>query len=159
MARNNRPGSIQETIARVYKANGGLENCGRDTGVSVQTLSYATSADEARPGGLGVNYLDRLCRIEHRCAEPVAEHFARLANGHFLPSVDEGVPLHGDLSKLMQAFAAVVQQHAEAHSDLSEDPADYTPAEARKQVAEVEKILRCGSAFLAALHKKAGAGR
>ena len=86
MARNNMPGSIQETIARVYKVNGGLENCSKDTGVSIQTLSYGTSTDEARPGGLGANYLDRLCRMQRPCAVPLAEHFAQIAKGDLLAS-------------------------------------------------------------------------
>lgn len=83
--RNSRPGSIQSAVREAISAVGGLENASTDLGVSVTTLSYGTEANEARPGGLGVNYLDRLGRMDADAAEPIASHFAALAGGVFQP--------------------------------------------------------------------------
>ena len=54
----------------------------------------------------------------------------------------------------MQAFSEVMREHAEAHSDASEDPNDYTPEEARRQYERAAAVVRLGSAFMAALKKK-----
>ena len=79
MTRMTRPGSIQDAVRQVFGAVGGLENAAADLGVSLSVLSYGTENREDRPGGLGVNYLDRLGRIEPQAAEAVARHFATLA--------------------------------------------------------------------------------
>ena len=85
MTRATRPGSIQSSVRAAYLAVGGLESASEDLGVSVTTLSYGTEVTDLRPGGLGVNYLDRLGRIEPLSAVPLAQHFAHLAGGVFQP--------------------------------------------------------------------------
>lgn len=152
--RNNRPGSIQAAIQESYTAAGGLENVSRDVGISITTLSYGTKVDEDRPGGLGINYLDRLCRIEPKAAEALARHFAALAGGIYMPLGAGAGPLHGELSELMRDMSEVVAQHGAAHSAASADPGDYTLGEARDQIRWLDRLLSTGARFRGALVQK-----
>jgi hypothetical protein len=153
--RRTRTGSIQAAVGRAYRAAGGLEAVARDLSVALSTLSYGTEVREDRPGGLGVNYLDRLGRIEPEAAVPLAEHFARLAGGvyHSLPA--DG-PTSRTIAELTREFGLVLQQHADAHSAGSADPTDYTPAEAREAVQELDRLLSVAASFRAVLTAKAG---
>jgi hypothetical protein len=85
--RPTKPGTIQDAVAGSYRAVGGVETVGELLGLAISTVSYGTEIAEHRPGGLGVNYLDRLARINPIAARPVAEHFAGLALGHFQPMI------------------------------------------------------------------------
>ncbi|KPQ06172.1 MAG: hypothetical protein HLUCCA12_12030 [Rhodobacteraceae bacterium HLUCCA12] len=155
MTRATRPGSIQDAVRQAFTAVGGLENAANDLGVSLSVLSYGTELREDRPGGLGVNYLDRLGRIEGGAAEAVARHFAMLAGGVFQP-VDPGGPLAGDVHSLTREFSDVLHLHAEAHSKGSRDPADYTPQEARAQVREIDELVVAALRLRAAMLLKTG---
>ena len=152
--RNHRPGSIQSAISSAFSAVHGLENVSVDLGVSVTTLSYGTAVDEARPGGLGVNYIDRLGRMHSEAAVPIAEHFAALAGGVFQPVDLKGVT-GADVHRLTREFSDVLTKHAEAHSSASENPQDYTAKEAQAQLVELEDLIEAAVAFRAVLSRKA----
>lgn len=155
MTRATRPGSIQSSVRAAYLAVGGLECASEDLGVSVTTLSYGTEVTDLRPGGLGVNYLDRLGRIEPRAAVPLAQHFAHLAGGVFQP-VDVRGDLAADISLLTREFSDVLAKHALAHSPGSENPTDYTAAEARDQIKELDEVVAVAMSLRAALLVRAG---
>ena len=154
MTRRVRPGTIQAAVGAAYKGAGGLEAVAADLGVSLSVLSYGTELREDRPGGLGVNYLDRLGRIDSAAALPIAQHFATLAGGFFQP-VDLGGALAGDIHALTREFSDVLQKHAEAHSDASENPAGYTAAEAAAQIKEIDEMIAAASRLRAAMVAKA----
>lgn len=153
MARNNRPGSIQSAVYAAYRAVGGLEAASHDLGLSMASLSYGTEVNEQRPGGLGVNYLDRLGRIDAAAAMPIASHFALLAGAVVMPVAGGDA----DIWRVSQHFSDVLRDHASAHSDASDDPSDYTPAEARAQITGLDNLISAAVAMRAALVKKAGA--
>jgi len=88
-------GSIQDAVAAAYEAAGGVRKVGAAIGVTAATLSYGTDIREDRPGGLGVNYLDRLGRMSAAAAREIAQHFAALAGGVFQPFVAEAADLGG----------------------------------------------------------------
>ncbi|WP_138423700.1 hypothetical protein [Maritimibacter alexandrii] len=150
MTRRNRPGSIQSAISEAYRSVGGIEAAATDLGLSIATLSYATAQNEDRPGGLGVNHLDRLGRMEPAAAVPLAEHFARLAGGVFRP-VDLGPPSETDIHEITREFSDVISTHAHVHSDRSEDPAGYTVDEALRQRRELGELVAAALRMDAAL--------
>jgi len=153
--RNVRPGSIQSAIREAFTAAGGLESVSSDLAVSVTNLSRATSCDEDRPGGLGVNHLDRLGRIIPESAVPIARHFAHMAGGIYQPANIAGL-LGADMSKLVAEFSDVLAVHAEAMSGRSTNPNDYTMTEARAALKEVDDLLAATAVIRAALVQKAG---
>lgn len=150
MTRAVRPASIQSAIQSAYRASGGLECVAHDLGVSIATLSYGVEINDARPGGLGANYLDRLGRIEPAAARPIADHFCHLAGGVFQP-VEFGGHAGADLARLAKEFSDVLARHAEAHSAQSPDPSGYTPAEAAAQVRELDDLIAVAVSMRAAL--------
>ena len=80
--RKLKTGSVQQAVREAYTAAGGIHCVADDVALSAALLSRAIDAsDEHRPGGLGINYLDRLSRIVPQAAAPIAEHFARLGGG------------------------------------------------------------------------------
>ncbi len=91
--RNVRPGSVKAAVQALIREAGALEAASNDLGHSGSSLSRASSNDEDRPGGLGVNHLHRLGRILPASAEPMAVHFAGLAGRVFQP-----VPACGSLT-------------------------------------------------------------
>ncbi|MGR3464262.1 hypothetical protein [Limimaricola sp.] len=136
--RNNRPDSIQSAVAAAYRANGGLENTASDIGVSIALLSLGTAVNEDRPGGLGVNYLDRLGRMSSTAAEPIARHFSALAGGVFQPIDASGegclTTLSGDAAK---EFGDVVAAALKATLSKSATDCDDTIL----QIDEVMEVL------------------
>lgn len=84
-------GTIQNAVARCYRAVGGVEAVAEQLGLANSTVSYGTEVNEARPGGIGVNYLARLGRANAAAAVPVAEFFCDLAGGVFQPVEVVGV--------------------------------------------------------------------
>lgn len=150
-----RPGSVQSAVRAAYAAVGGLESAAVDLGVAVSTLSYGTELSEHRPGGIGVNYLDRLARIEPGAGVAIAEHFAALAGGVFQPVDVSGVTA-ADVHRLTREFSDVLMRHAEAHSSLSDDPGDYTAKEAAGQLIEVDELIAAAVSFRAILVDKSG---
>lgn len=154
MSRKKIPGTIQSAVAEAYEVVGPLKRIQGVLGLPLSSLSYGTEIREDRPGGLGVNYLDRLGQIMPEAAVPIAQYFAALAGGIYQP-VDLSGVMSADIHRLTMAFSDVLQRHAEAHSATSKDPSDYTPEEARAQVKEVDDLLAVGAALRAALISKA----
>ncbi|GEM_PF-1937084 len=152
--RSVRPGSIQSAVQMAITAAGGLECVSNDIGVSTANLSRATACDEERPGGLGINHFDRLGRIIPASSVPLAQHFAHLAGGIFLPLNVEGV-IGVDMSVLMSEFSDVLLSHSEAMSEASKKPHDYTPGEALDAIKEIDEMLAAGAVVRAALSAKA----
>ncbi|MBU2868971.1 hypothetical protein [Pacificibacter marinus] len=150
--RYTRPGSIQNAVREAYGAVGGLENASIDLGIGVSTLSYGTERSEHRPGGIGVNYLDSLGRIEPRTAVPIANHFAMLAGGVFQPVDLDGVTA-SDVYRIAKEFSDVLTKDAEAHSKASVDPNGYTAKEAGEQLVELDELIAVAVSFRAALRR------
>lgn len=155
MTRATRPGSIQSAVVQVYDSLGGIKNAAVDAGVSMSTLSYGTEVSDDRPGGLGVNYLDRLGRIDPAAARPMADHFSHLAGGVFQPVSAPG-ETGAEIHRLTAEFSDVLNRHAEAHSGASGNPDDYTPPEAAAQVRELDELIAISLTFRAAMIRKAG---
>jgi hypothetical protein len=155
MARNTRPGSIQAAVRQSIKGAGGLECASDDLGVSVSTLSLGSDIDDNRPGGLGVNYLDRLSRIDAKAALPLAQHFSQLAGGVFQPLMLDGA-MAADINQITREFSDVLAKHAEAHSSSSANPESYTPAEARAQIVELDELMAAAASFRARLMQDFG---
>jgi hypothetical protein len=155
MTRRTRPGTIQSAVGAAYRAVGGLENAAADLGVSLSVLSYGTETREDRPGGLGVNYLDRLGRIDTAAALPLAQHFATLAGGVFQPVASDG-SASGDIATLAAEFSDVVRQHAEAMGPASVAPGGYSRREAEAQLVEVDEMVTAALRFRAAILAQMG---
>lgn len=137
--RHVRPGSIQDAVTSAYATAGGLECVANDIGVSTTLLSRAVDAnDEQRPGGLGINYLHRLSRIVPEAAAPIAEHFAKLAGGRFVPSRSEM-----GAECLVQHGIVVSKESGEAISKLLEaaQNPDKRP-DAIKELLDLEHAAR-----------------
>ncbi|MBR9764126.1 MAG: hypothetical protein GYB53_11530 [Rhodobacteraceae bacterium] len=148
--RNVRPASIQSAVQASIRAAGGLEAAANDLGIGVSTLSHGTEISEQRPGGLGINYADRLSRIVPEAAVPIAQHFAMLAGGTFQPLAVSGATA-GDVHRLTREFSDVLQRHAAAHSSASSEPQDYTPTEAADQIRELDEMVGAAMAFRSVL--------
>lgn len=153
--RHTRSGSVQDAVAKSYRAAGGVEAVADLLGLANSTVSYGTEVNEHRPGGLGVNYLSRLGRHNPDCAVPVAQFFAALAGGAFYPLRDKGVTA-SDINRITREFSDVLARHAEAHSDSSDNPEDYTPDEAMAQIVELDELVSAAVSFRALLAVKAG---
>lgn len=156
MTRAVRPGSIQAAVRAALRAAGGIECASDDLGISMTTLSFGTEQRDDRPGGLGVNHLDRLGRIEAATAVPVAQHFAQLAGGVFQP-VDLAGAEGADIARLTAEFSDVLRAHSQAHGPGSADPAGYTAREAAAQLVEIDELVQAALVLRAALSAKAGA--
>ncbi|PCJ75590.1 MAG: hypothetical protein COA53_06525 [Rhodobacteraceae bacterium] len=152
--RRVRPGSIQSSVQASISAAGGLECVSDDIGVSTANLSRATACDDDRPGGLGINHFDRLGRIIPASAVPLAQHFAHLAHGVFIPLATECV-VGADMSELMLKFSSVLATHSEAMSERSKLPNDYTPNEARETIKQMDDMMAASAVVRAALSAKA----
>lgn len=150
MTRATTPGTIQEAVQASYDAYGDQKTIAGDLGIAGSSVSYGTEVQDIRPGGLGVNYLDRLGRIKPAAAEPIAQYFAALAGGVFQPVALKGA-LAADVHRLTREFSDVLALHAAAHSSASGNPNDYTPFEARKQVREVDELVAVAMQFRAHL--------
>lgn len=150
MTRATTPGTIQEAVQACYDAYGDQKKIAGDLGIAGSSVSYGTEIQDVRPGGLGVNYLDRLGRVKPEAAAPIAQYFAALAGGVFQPIIEEGA-LAADVHRITQEFSDVLTLHAQAHSAASCDPSDYTPHEARKQIREIDQLVAVSMQFRASL--------
>lgn len=155
MTRRTRPGSIQAVLQDVYDEVGGIKNAATDIGVSQSTLSFGTELSDERPGGLGLNYADRLCRMHTEAAVPLAQHFATLADGFFQPFTFDGTTAD-DITAVTREFSDVLAKHAEAHSNASSLPEDYTPQEAEHQIKEIDELMTAAARMRARMVEKAG---
>ncbi|PTX02047.1 hypothetical protein [Pararhodobacter aggregans] len=154
MTRATIPGTIQEAVQACYDAYGDQKDIALDLGIAGSSVSYGTEVQEIRPGGLGVNYLDRLARMKAASAVPIARHFAALAGGVFQPVAVDGA-LAADVHQLTREFSDVLALHADAHSARSRDPGDYTPHEARQQIREIDEMVTAAMLFRAQLMARA----
>lgn len=134
--RSTRPGSIQAAVQAAYTANGGVENVSEDLGLSLSTVSYGTASDEARPGGIGVNYLDRLGRMCPDAAAAIARHFARLAGGRFMPDRGRASgedPLHH--------ATRLIRESAEGTTALMALSTGGSRADARRELVDIRNAV------------------
>jgi hypothetical protein len=60
------------------------------------------------------------------------------------------------INHITQEFSDVLAKHAEAHSNASENPNDYTPREAAAQIKELDELIATSASLRAALMRKAG---
>lgn len=145
--RNNRPGSIQAAVREVYTTFGGLEAVSDSINVSPATLSNGT--DIERPSGLGVNYLDSICRMEPACAAVIAQHFAALAGGVFQPIDTTGM----DASMLAHGVR-MVRETGEASAAVMIAMGSSCPKLLDAADEEVEDVMEAGAALRAVIRAK-----
>ncbi|MFY0682886.1 MAG: hypothetical protein JXR13_20150 [Thalassovita sp.] len=146
--RRTKRGSVQSAVQKSYTLAGGLEAVQEATGVALSTLSYGTELREDRPGGIGINYMDRLARMDPKSAEPIARHFALLSGGHF-QSGDERV---AGLSALQHA-SKVIRESGEGAAALMAFAEGGDRHEAIKELQDV------ADAVLAAIQDIKAEGR
>ncbi|TMV11922.1 hypothetical protein [Arenibacterium halophilum] len=111
--RATKVGTIQDAVARCYRAVGGVEAVAEQLGLANSTVSYGTEVNEARPGGIGVNYLVRLALHDSRCAVPLAEFFADHAGGVFEPVLSQA-----DVISLYARCGLVAKECGEAQAAI-----------------------------------------
>ncbi|MEW2911437.1 hypothetical protein [Leisingera sp. JC11] len=146
--RQVKPGSIQAAVQASIKAAGGLEAAGNDLGMSASNLSRASSNDEDRPGGLGVNHLHRLGRITPGAAEPIAAHFAGLADGVFQPVAQPGV------TNLFQQASKTIIECGEAQAAMVRAAEHACAGNCDAADREIDDAVRHLLAFKAAMRAK-----
>ncbi|WP_109464388.1 hypothetical protein [Albibacillus kandeliae] len=109
--RATKAGTIQDAVAKCYRAGGGVEAVAELLDLANSTVSYGTEVNENRPGGIGVNYLVRLAKMDPLCAVPLAELFCDLAGGVFQP-VQPGA----DVVSLAKRCSLVAKECGEAQA-------------------------------------------
>lgn len=140
--RNHPFGSIQEAVQSAYRASGHTnEEIAELLGVRGSTVSYGSEMSEARPGGLGVNYLHRLGRMRPAAAVPIAQHFAGLGGGVFAP-----VEVTGNVESLFSHCGTVARECGEAQAAAlraaERASADACEAAEREIDEAVQALLR-----------------
>ena len=145
-------GSIQDTVAAAYEAAGGLRRVSVAIGVTASSLSYGTEIREDRPGGLGVNYLDRLGRMSPAAAREIAQHFAALAGGVFQPLA----ALVNDLGGHCQAVA---KEGGEAQAAAFRAALSGSLKDCEQALRETDESLEAHTNLLAALMARISALR
>lgn len=146
-------GSIQDAVAKSYRAAGGVEAVADLLGIANSTASYGIEVNERRPGGLGVNYLARLAKVHPEAAIPLAEFFADHAGGIFQPVADStsvsSLYAHcGMVAKECgEAQAATIKAAASAdRNDIVDAEREIDEAIAALTRAKAEVRARRGSA-------------
>ncbi|PWE48458.1 hypothetical protein DEM26_18085 [Thioclava sp. NG1] len=143
-------GSIQDAVQRAYEAAGGVKKVSDALGILPSTLSYGTEVREDRPGGLGVNYLDRLARMSPASAQHVARHFSAIAGGVFHPIAEGGE----DLSSLC---AVIAKEGGEAQAAAIRAAHSASQQDYRKALREIDESIeaqtRARAEILARLEK------
>ncbi|WP_375263217.1 hypothetical protein [Palleronia sp.] len=136
MSRNNPRDSIQDVVARAYRAAGGIENVSADLGLSIGTLSEHTGLPKGkRAGGLGINYADTLSRIHPEVAAVYAAHFAALAGGTFT-AADEAAPL-----ETVEHLSRIAKESAEGLTALARIEHGGSKADALEQLADIHRVV------------------
>lgn len=145
------PGSIAEATARAIHEVGGVRSAMAVLGLS-QTRVYAlTDPDERRR--INAEGIEALCVAG---ATALAEHFALLAGGLFLPSGrDEG---DSGLHRLTGAAAAEFGDFVRVQLAALAD-GRLTPAEAAEALRELEEALAPLTRLWGELYARAGEGR
>lgn len=135
MTRRTRPGSIQSALQEAYRAAGGVEAVAADLGLSLSSVSYGTEQREDRPGGLGLNHVDRLARMHPEVAAVLARHFAGLAGGMFAEIAVRGAQL-----STLQHARALVREAAEGSAALMAlVDGEAAPDEVRQELMDIEE--------------------
>lgn len=151
--RGTRSGSIQHAVARAYRAAGGVEAVAELLGLANSTVSYGTEINEHRPGGIGVNYLDRIGRAHPQGAEAIAQHFCGLAGGVFEPV------LSGDnVTCLWSAAGDAAKECGEAQAAMVRAAHQATAGNADSASREIDEAVECLLRFKAGLRAKAVGG-
>ena len=145
--RRHASGTIQNAVARCYRAVGGVEAVGEQLGLANSTVSYGTEVNEARPGGIGVNYLARLGMADSSAAMPIAEFFCDLAGGVFQPvQLAEVTSLHDHCCDVAKECGEAVSAAIRATNSNSRNEIE----EADREINEaVEALLRARGALRA----------
>ncbi len=137
-------GSIQDAVAAAYEAAGGLRKVSVAIGVTASSLSYGTEIREDRPGGLGVNYLDRLGRMSPAAAREIAQHFAALAGGVFQP-------LEAEVSDLGGHCQVVAKEGGEAQAAAIRAALSGSLRDCERALRETDESLEAHANLRAAL--------
>lgn len=136
MSRNNPKDSIQDVVSRAYRAADGIENVSADLGLAVSTLSEHTEVPKGkRAGGLGINYVDTLARINPASAAVFARHFALLAGGSFT-SAQEGSPL-----ETVEHLARIAKESAEGVGALARLEHGGSRADAHRELVDIKEAV------------------
>ncbi|MFC4668164.1 hypothetical protein ACFO5X_06325 [Seohaeicola nanhaiensis] len=151
--RPTRAGTIQDAVARCYRAAGGVEAVAEQLGLANSTVSYGTEINEARPGGIGVNHLARLAMTDPDCALPLAEFFAALAGGVYQPvgGVAEVISLFSGCGLMAKECGEA--QAATILAATTQRPKDI--AEAEREIEEAIAALTKSRSVLTALQSGA----
>lgn len=144
-------GTIQNAVARCYRAVGGVEVVAEQLGLANSTVSYGTEVNEARPGGIGVNYLARLGMADASAAVPVAEFFCDLAGGVFQPVELVGV------TNLHDHCCDVAKECGEAQAATIKAAHSNKRNEIEEALCEVDEAIGALVKARAALQKKRSA--
>ncbi len=138
MTRQTSPGTIQDAVAKAYDAAGGVTTVSRFLGIAQSTASYGTEVNEARPGGIGVSYLEKLAMWKPECAAPIAQHFAELGGGVFQPVLPPNVSsLHENAGTTTKEFGEALQ----AMICFAQNPSPKTLAISDREIDDVVSYL------------------
>ena len=148
MTRYTRPGTIQAAVSSCYEAAGGVSKVARLLGLQNSTVSYGTEENEARPGGIGVNYLDRLAEWNGGCAVPIAQYFAALAGGVFQP-----VETHG-VTNLFKHARETIIECGEAQAAMVRAAEQASAGNCEQAEKEIDDAVNHLLAFKAAMRAK-----
>ncbi|MGR3823837.1 MAG: hypothetical protein ACU0A5_14810 [Salipiger marinus] len=131
--RNTPKETIQSVVERAYEAAGGIQSAAADLGLAQSTLSEHTEIPKGkRAGGLGINYVDTLARINSGSAAVLAEHFAALAGGTFHAIRSDDEP-----RETWEHVAALVKEAAEGVSALNLLPHGGSRQNARQELVDI----------------------
>lgn len=147
-----RAGSIQEAVQAAYIAAGGVTDVSAMIGLASSVLSYGTEMREDRPGGLGVNYLDRLGRMNQAAARAICEHFAALAGGVFQP-------LEAEVSDLGGHCQVVAKEGGEAQAAAFRAALSGSLKDCERALRETDESLEAHANLRAALAARIAALR
>lgn len=147
--RNVPAGTVQDAVQRSYEASGlTSDRIARLLGTVNSTISYGTEISEHRPGGIGVNYLDRLAQIYPAVALPLAQHFASLAG-----AVVQPVATAENVACLYSLSGTVAKECGEAQAATIAAAQSVNARDCDKAVREideaVEALLRAKAEILA----------
>ncbi|GHF71020.1 hypothetical protein [Seohaeicola zhoushanensis] len=150
--RATKAGTIQDAVQRCYRAAGGVEAVAEQLGLANSTVSYGTERNEARPGGIGVNYLVRLAMIDARCALPLAEFFSDLAGGVYQPVLPAA-----DVISLYARCGLVAKECGEAQAAAIQAADTRSPRDIEAAEREIDEAIASLVRQRAALRSERGA--
>ncbi|NDW34614.1 hypothetical protein [Salipiger sp. PrR007] len=130
-------GTIQNAVCAAVEATGKRhQDVAAFLGIRGSTLSYGMEDNEDRPGGLGVNYLDRLAMDCPEAAIPLAQHFAGRAGGVFQP-----VEVTENVTSLFSHCSHVAKENGEALSSIVQAAVNASPKSDQEAVREIDEAV------------------